>query len=114
MKIKTTLLSLITVFGISITHANNYFKPIKVTDSYTYTYILLALLDSEKASYYPGEDDNPKMDKVRRCWQINALKTRQDFITLNKEFASQSDLDFTSSNKVISNNLKLIGDTCKE
>lgn len=117
MKRKTALLSLITVSSISISHAGWYVPPIKVNDKDTYNYVILALLDSSKADYTPlSENNGTEIDRIKRCWQIDAIRTRLDFINLNKEFSSELELSDQYQNtheKVIANNLKVVGNKCK-
>jgi len=117
MKLRAALLALIAVSGISTTQAGWYVPPIKVNDRDTYNYVMLAILDSSKAEYTPlSEDRGTELDRIRRCWQIDALRTRLDFIRLNKEFASElelSDQYQKTHEKVIANNLQVVGNKCK-
>lgn len=113
MKLRTTLLALIIT---STAQAGWYVPPIKVHDKDTYNYVMLAILDSSKADYTPlSEDRGTEMDRIKKCWQIDALKTRLDFIKLNKEFASDLELSGQyqqTHEKVIANNLKAVGNKC--
>lgn len=125
MKIKTALLALIVVsitttsFAESKFDYKTYLKPVKVNtkDLYDYNYMLLLTYDDAYSFLNKERHGTTYTDNiynlVYRCDEIGAILTRKDFIELNRQFATENDLNFELSNKVMENHKKEVGDNCK-
>lgn len=125
MKLITALLTLVACTTTTASFAESkfdyqtYLKPVKVNskDSYDYNYMLLLTYENAYSFLFKERHGTSYTDSiynlVHRCDDIGAILTKKDFIELNKQFATDKELNFELANKVIENHKKEVGGNCK-
>ena len=125
MKLRTALLTLITVFATSLSQAESkfnyrtYLEPVKVNnkDQYDYNYMILLTYQEAYSFLFKEKHTSTYSDNLNnlriRCDDIGAMQTKKDFIQLNKQFATVQELNFELTDKLIASHKKNVGDNCK-
>lgn len=125
MKLRTALLTLITVFATSLSQAESkfnyrtYLEPVKVNnkDQYDYNYMILLTYEEAYSFLFKEKHTSTYSDNLNnlriRCDDIGAMQTKKDFIQLNKQFATVKELNFELTDKLIASHKKNVGDNCK-
>lgn len=109
---KRILLSLLTLSVFSTAQAKPI-EPVKVDNADQYNYIYLMYLKSDNGSYIPLPMDHGKPEDTKaRCKQNDHIRSLKAFVLLNKEFALPKDLDFSLKDKIVQNNLNVVGSKC--
>lgn len=91
----------------------DYTPPIKVSDYDSFLYVYSLLLNYEITSPMP-KSYGDKLNQLRdKCRSIGRMQTGLDFLLLNREFATKSDIERYERSEILSQYKLDVGTNCK-